>query len=69
MRIVLDYEKRYCNICECVIDRLDMVRHRQSKKRNRNYSIDGQLENLPKFVFVPLQIPPSTTRHATQKTR
>ena len=66
MRIVLDYDKRICNICECVIDRTDMDRHKSNKKQSLNYIIDKKLDNLPMFVFEPLQIPPSTTRHATQ---
>ena len=66
MRLVYDYSKRYCNICQCVIDRMDMDKHKSNKKHSLNYIIDKKLDNLPEFVFVPLQIQPSTTRHATQ---
>ena len=67
MRIVYDYSKRYCNKCEIVIDREEMDRHKIGKKHNLNYTIDKQMDHLiPKFIFEPLQTPPSTTRHATQ---
>ena len=66
MRLVYDYSKRYCNICECVIDRTDMDRRKSNKKHFLNYIIDKKLDNLPKFVFVPLQILPSTTTEAIQ---
>ena len=66
MRIVLDYENRYCNICECVIDRQDMDRHKSNKKHSLNYIIDKQLDNLPMFIFEPLQVLPSTTTEAIQ---
>ena len=63
MRLVYDYSKRYCNICEIVIDRTDMDRHKASKKHNLNYMIDQKMNNLiPKIVFEPLQIS-STTAH------
>ena len=66
MRLVYDYSKRYCNICECVIDRTDMDRHKSNKKHSLNYIIDKKLDNLPMFVFEPLQVLPSTTTEAIQ---
>ena len=66
MRLVLDHEKRYCNVCECVIEREDMDKRKSNKKRSLNYIIDKQLDNLPMFVFEPLQILPSTTTEAIQ---
>ena len=66
MRLVFDYSTRYCNICEIVIARTDMDKHKSNKKHSLNYIIDKQLDNLPVFVFEPLQILPSTTTEAIQ---
>ena len=67
MRIIYDYSKRYCYICEIVIDREDMDRHKIGKKHNLNYMIDQKMDHLiPKFIFEPLQVPLSTTRQAVQ---
>ena len=67
MRIIYDYSKRYCWICEIVIDREDMYRHKIGKKHNLNYMIDQKMDHLiPTLIFEPLQIPPPTTRQATQ---
>ena len=48
MRLVYDYSKRYCYICEIVIDRTDMVIHKSNKKQLDNLP---ELENLPEFIF------------------
>jgi hypothetical protein len=68
MRISYDYSKRYCNICEIVIDRTDMDRHKASKKHNLNYMIDQKMNHLiPTLVFEPasIYIPSSTATQAT----
>ena len=58
----LDLKQRYCNICMCLLDRLDMERHRQSKQHCLNYIIDEKMNNLPIFTFEPVSgyIPSST---------